>query len=122
MGDIKITKNDCWCYNFYGDYGSFKDYYRISQENCSHCGILLDGIYSYIIRNIRNSGLLPNTYNPICCYCDTLLKLGLDDLPSKHTSIHYDREYDILRITALFKDGKNMCFNIHNASKVLGLN
>ncbi len=119
MRDILIVKQGLWCYSFHTDLDTFHSFYeKIKTESCSYCHMNLDYIYSYIIGSLREAGLLSEKYIPACCYCQTLVKLGLTELINHCGGINYYQKDDILCLHFVI-EGNNIYFSIHDASKVL---
>lgn len=125
MDRIKIILKDQWNYDF--DTG---DHELLLWEgpNCFYCNTKLDGVYSYIIYQLDNAGLLPDDFKPACCYCYTLRKFGLINLKDHLVRFEYKEEEDILlisvpvsykEITPEYKAIKwhEFLFRIHEPSK-----
>lgn len=119
MNEIRIEKAGHWCYHFEVRPSAIVSYLGGRREKCSYCNEQLDSVYSYIIRNLRKVELLPNDYIPVCCYCQTLLKVGLISFANYSNRISYNIVIDILSIE-VYIEQHTFYFYIHDASKVLG--
>ncbi len=118
MNEIRIEKAGHWCYCFEVRPSAMFSYIVGGRGKCSYCNEELDSVYSYIIRNLRKAGLLPNDYKSICCYCQTLLKVGLISFANYSNRISYNIVIDVLTIEVNIEQ-HTFYFRIHDASKVL---
>ena len=121
MGEITIKRMGLWCY----DFDAFSDDIPIvpwkERERCYYCDTILHYIYGYIITSLRKAGLLSSAHTSLCCYCDTLLKLGLMELIDHCNTISYSPTEDILYIHIIQVDDEvdGIYLKIHDASKIL---
>ena len=120
--EITIKEQDQWNFNFYCDDNVI---WNRPSQNCDYCCCALQKGYSFIIECLKEAGLLPDDYIPICCYCYVLQRTGLLHLRKDLVGFLYKTELDILRISFDFDSNENrwgpdvrIYFYIHDYSKV----
>lgn len=116
MIEIEIKKNKFWQYYFKTS-NVDNEIYNTKEEQCYYCNLYLNKIYFYILNCLREAGLLPKDYKPLCCYCKVLIEFDLLYLRQSLSMVHYITELDIFVLSFIF-GAKELNVNIHDFKKI----
>ena len=119
MHDIEIIQSDEWNFSFRTD--DQEETMNSNFYRCSYCKITsLSPVYSYIISCLEESGLLDESYKPICCFCAVLKEFGMLELSDDLNRIDYSGYLDVLQIKFSFGVNKKdkIRFRIYGYSKI----
>jgi len=93
------------------------------------CGRYLDYPYIYIIDALKESGLLPESYNMMCCFCHILACIGLE-IPDDWKEVRFSNPviygivyYSTIRIKGVYvptDEYFDLIIRIHDTEKTLG--
>ena len=102
MGEIEIKRDSYWSFRFKTpDYDSklLWDISNVGEHHCNYCKYIpLDNAYIYIIKSLKEAGLLDKNYRLICCYCKLLKEFGLLHIRKNLQGLRYLKEEDIMLI------------------------
>lgn len=92
------------------------------------CGRYLDYPYIYIIETLKEGGLLPKSYNMMCCFCHILACIGLE-IPEDWEDVKFvnyrdclDYSYSIILIKGIYiptDEYFELIVRIHDTNKAL---
>ena len=120
MWDFSDSDREKFLYKFHNEW-EFKD--RICK-----CGNYLSYPYIYIIDQLKEAGLLPESYNVMCCFCHMLACIGLEipkawkDINMTNNSSSEDDDYSSLEITGIYTPTNKyfeLIIRIHDTKKSL---
>lgn len=120
-----------WDFSDGVDRGKFLDKFHSEwkfKDRICKCGSYLSYSYIYIIESLKETELLPESYNMMCCFCHILACIGLE-IPKEWKDINMtnngnteDDDYSSLEITGIYTPTDKyfeLIIRIHDAKKAL---